>query len=133
MILIPYWIQVSLILITLAPINLDNASTTATWYAEAVSKIPPRSEGEKLNFSTFFARGKSIQIHEIRPCCISATAFRRQCECTFRHLHTLFNNELSSKADDSKFAQWYYAAIDIIESKLYKPLIPMKRSLNWKS
>ena len=40
---------------------------------------------------------------------------------SLRKLHTLLNDEVSSKADNFVFAQWYNAAIDIIESKLYKP------------
>ena len=46
---------------------------------------------------------------------------------SLRKLHTLLNDEVSSKADNFVFAQWYNAAIDIIESKLYKPLPPKKR------
>ena len=41
---------------------------------------------------------------------------------SLRKLHTLLNDEVSSKADNFILAQWYNAAIDIIESKLYKPL-----------
>ena len=43
-----------------------------------------------------------------------------------RKLHNLFNDESSSKTDDYNFAQWYNAAIDIIQSKLYKPIPPKK-------
>ena len=55
---------------------------------------------------------------------ITLSSMKKSC---LRKLHTLFNDELSSKADDFKFAQWYNAAIDIIESKLYKPIPPKKR------
>ena len=55
---------------------------------------------------------------------ITLSSMKKSC---LRKLHTLFNDELSSKADDFKFAQWYNAAVDIIESKLYKPIPPKKR------